>query len=111
MKIQDLLREYELEIDDVRWYLSAGIAERLLALRELRHDLIRYIWSGSLADDLYDLEESFLASLEEKRESGLVDEVSVREIMKEIVRSRTQRYNFTSTGGEVTAGDIQREEG
>ena len=105
MKIQDLLREYELEIDDVRWYLSAGIAERLLGLKERRHDLIRYIWSGSLADDLYDLEESFLASLEEKLGSGLVDEVSAREIMKEIVRSRTQRYNF------IPAGDIKREEG
>jgi hypothetical protein len=111
MKILDMLAEYELEIDDIRWYLSVVTAERLLGLRDRRHDLIRYIWSGSLEDDLYDREERFLADLENRLKSGLADEAAVRETLKEIVLHRTNRYCFApevpqgGEGGEARHGE------
>jgi hypothetical protein len=104
VKIQDLLAEYELEIDDVRWYLSAVTAERILALKDHRHELIRYIWSGSLGDDLYDQEERFLAGMQNNLDSGIADEVAARETMKEIIRQRTRRYCEVPEAPEAPGG-------
>ena len=63
VKIRELMHEYDLEIDDVRWYLAAMQAERLLSYRENKRELIRLIWSGSLEGELYDMEERFLGEL------------------------------------------------
>jgi hypothetical protein len=92
VKIRELMQEYDLEIDDIRWYLSSRQAERLLTYREKRRELIRLIWSGSLEGDLYDMEERFLAELQNSLDGGSRDEIQVREILREVVASRENRY-------------------
>jgi len=86
------MQEYDLEIDDVRWYLSSLQAERLLSYREKKRELIRLIWSGSLEGELYDMEERFLAEMQNRLDRGSRDEVQVRAALKEIVSSREKRY-------------------
>ena len=92
MKIRELLQEYDLEIDDIRWYLAALQADHLLSYRQNRRELIRLIWSGSLEAELYDMEERFLGELQSRLEQGSRDEIQVRAILKEIVASREKRY-------------------
>ena len=92
VKISDLMQEYDLEIDDLRWHLSTVLAQRLLSFREKRRELARLIWSGSLEEELYDMEERFLAQLQNRLDGGSRDEVQVREILKEVVASRERRY-------------------
>jgi hypothetical protein len=86
------MQEYDLEIDDIRWYLATLQAERLLSYREKKRELIRLIWSGSLEGELYDMEERFLGELQDLLEQGSRDEIQVRAILKEIVSSREKRY-------------------
>ena len=86
------MQEYDLEIDDLRWHLSTVQAERLLSYREKKRELIRLIWSGSLEGELYDMEERFLAELQNRLDGGSRDEIQVREILKEVVASRDKRY-------------------
>ena len=92
VKIRELMHEYDLEIDDVRWYLAAMQAERLLSYRENKRELIRLIWSGSLEGELYDMEERFLEELQKRLEQGSRDEIQVRAVLKEIASSREKRY-------------------
>ena len=92
VKISELMLEYDLEIDDVRWYLAALEAQRLLSYRENPRELIRLIWSGSLEGDLYDMEERFLGELQSRLDRGSRDEVQVRSILKEVAATREQRY-------------------
>jgi hypothetical protein len=92
VKIKELVQEYDLEIDDIRWYLATLQAERLLSYREKKRELIRLIWSGSLEGELYDMEERFLGELQDLLEQGSRDEIQVRAILKEIVSSREKRY-------------------
>ena len=92
VKIRELLQEYDLEIDDVRWYLASTQADRILSYRENKRELIRLIWSGSLEGELYDMEERFLEQLQSRLEQGSRDEIQVRAILKEIVSSRATRY-------------------
>jgi len=95
VKIRDLMQEYDLEIDDIRWYLAAMQAERLLSHRENKRELIRLIWSGSLEGELYDMEERFLGELQSRLEQGSRDEIQVRAILREIVASREKRYTHS----------------
>jgi hypothetical protein len=92
VKIRDLMQEYDLEIDDIRWYLASMQAERLLSYRENKRELIRLIWSGSLEGELYDMEERFLGELQTRLDQGSRDEIQVRAVLKEIVSSREKRY-------------------
>lgn len=86
------MQEFDLEIDDIRWYLATLQAQRLLSYREKKRELIRLIWSGSLEGELYDMEERFLGELQDLLEQGSRDEIQVRAILKEIVSSREKRY-------------------
>jgi hypothetical protein len=92
VKIRELMQEFDLEIDDIRWYLAAIQADRLLSYRENKRELIRLIWSGSLEGELYDMEERFLAELQNRLDRGSRDEVQVRSLLREIVASREKRY-------------------
>jgi len=92
VKIAELMQEYDLEIDDVRWYLAGDQAERLLAYRDNKRELVRLIWSGTLEGQLYDMEERFLSDLQNRLERGSRDEAQVRMILREIVAIRAKRY-------------------
>ncbi len=83
MNIKQLMKEYCLEIDDIRWYLSIIEAENLINKSHDKDQLIRYIWSGELADNLYNMEEIYLDSLQEQIERNITDESNIRDFFAE----------------------------
>ena len=92
MNIQDIIEEYSLEIDDIRWYLSELLCEKFLSHKEQPQELTHYIWSGELGSNLHDMEEKFIADLQDQYNRGLSDEAMIREIVREIDTSRKKRY-------------------
>jgi hypothetical protein len=92
MKIAELLEELDLSLDDVRWYLAARQAERLLAFKDAPLELTRLLWSGALEGELYDMEERFLAEQGEALARGRRDQSAVRQMLAEVARSRARRY-------------------
>ena len=91
MKIDELLDEHDLGIDDVRWYLAREQADRLLSYKDHPQELAHLLWSGELEADLYEMEERFLAELQEKLERGRADESQVHQIVREIARAAEKR--------------------
>ena len=79
MSVEGIRDEYDLSLDDVRWYLSSTITDSLLSQRDRPEEIVRRIWSGSLEGELYDMEERFLRTLQDELDRGLIDESSVRE--------------------------------
>ena len=91
MKAAEILAERGIEIDDVRWYLAAQLAARLLGYKNKARELTRLIWSGKLEAELYHAEERFLAELDRKLGRSMADEQAVREIAREIAREKQKR--------------------
>ena len=79
MSVTRLLEEYDLSLDDVRWYLSSRVAESLLSQREQPQEIVQRIWSGALGDELYDMEERFLHRLQDELDRDLIDEQIIRD--------------------------------
>jgi len=94
MSIQELLKEYGLEIDDVRWYLSRVMTERLLSYQSSPADLTKCIWSGELNDELYNMEERYLKTLQDQKDEGTLDESHIRDIMSEMEMARRRRFGY-----------------
>lgn len=92
VKISEMMQEYDLEIDDVRWYLASQQADLLLGYRDDKRELIRLIWSGALEGALYDMEERFIGELQSWLDEGTRDEVQVRGVLREVVSCREKRY-------------------
>ena len=91
MDIKLFLKEFNIELDDVRWYLARETAMRLLEYRDKPDDLCRLIWSGRLEADLYTMEERYLAELQEKVDNRRADESDIRKIFGEIDGLRSKR--------------------
>ena len=91
MAINKLMEEYQFEIDDIRWYCSSVMAERLLNMKETPEELAEFIRSGKLETELYNMEEKFLGSLEEQLSREITDESHVREIFEEIDSKKQER--------------------
>ncbi len=91
MTVKELLDEFELEIDDVRWYMSTYMAHRLLSYQHEPDMLIRYIWSGELEGDFYNMEERLIADLQDQLDRDVTDEVRLRDLMQEMNYLRTKR--------------------
>ena len=91
VNIRDLLKEYDLEIDDLRWYLSKQMAERLLTYREDPLLLTELVWRGTLGDELYDMEERYLRESQEQLDRGVLDGSRVREQLNQALRARRLR--------------------
>lgn len=92
MNIQVLLDERDIDIDDIRYYLSAVLTQELLSFRDEPKDLTRMIWSGNLSARLYDMEERFVRELQEQLNEGVTDEAKVEEILSEIEAVCSQRH-------------------
>ena len=91
MILENLLEEYDLSIDDVRWHLSLSQAARLATYFERPLELARLIWSGTLESELHDMEEKLLESLREDLQADRIDEEHLRLLMEEIRASRISR--------------------
>ncbi len=90
--IDELMKEYNLEIDDIRWYLSFLTAEKILSLTESPDEITRYIWSGELDKELYNMEERYLEELESLFNSNLIDEAAIREQFAEASVRKCSRF-------------------
>jgi hypothetical protein len=91
MTIKELLKEYNLEIDDVRWYMSTYMAQILLTYQNEPDLLARYIWSGELEGDFYNMEEKLLVDLQDQLDRDLTDITRIRELMSEMDFLRKKR--------------------
>ena len=96
MSMQDLVQEYGLEIDDVRWYLSVQHARRLLEYTQRVKELAEHIWRGELETQLYDMEEEYLRQLQSELDRAVRDEHSIREILNEVVTEKRRRHESDS---------------
>ena len=90
--ISDLMKEYNVEIDDIRWYLASLLKEKLVLMGRENTELEKYIWSGKLDSDLYNMEEKFLDELKQAYDSGTTDEAYIREKFAEISASKCSRF-------------------
>jgi hypothetical protein len=90
--IESLLKEYDIEIDDIRWFLSVQTAEELLSLQQEPRTLIERIWSGRLGDQIYQMEERYITSIEDELSRGVIDEAKVREKMMVIKKAKRNRW-------------------
>ena len=89
--IKDLMREYSLEIDDIRWFVSSQQTTSILSYSESPLDITTRIWSGKLEADLYNLEEKYLENISSQLERGLIDEAWIREQFAEASELRCRR--------------------
>ncbi|MDC7221707.1 MAG: hypothetical protein PQJ59_17375 [Spirochaetales bacterium] len=96
MNVNDLLNEFDLEVDDVRWYLSTYMAQRLLSYNHEPDLLARYIWSGELEGDFYNMEEKLIEDLQNQLDRNMTDETRLRELMREMdfLRKKRQKKGF-----------------
>lgn len=91
MNLKELLIEYGLEIDDVRWYLSADMTARLIAMKDEPEEMTRFIWSGRLEGELYGMAERFIDELQDRLDRNLTDEGLIRTMISEIVAKKRER--------------------
>lgn len=91
MRVSEVLAEHGLEIDDIRWYIAALLAGRLLEYRGRQEELTRLIWSGKLEAELYHAEERYLDELQRKVDAGMVDEHALREVAREVSTAKRRR--------------------
>ena len=96
VNLDALLNEYDLSIDDVRWYLATRLSSSLLSHREAPAELTCRIWSGALERELYDMEERFVSDLRQEITRGMVDEPHVRDILDQIRITKIQRGRASS---------------
>ncbi|MBI9105472.1 MAG: hypothetical protein JEZ04_01935 [Spirochaetales bacterium] len=91
ISVVKLLKEYDLEIDDIRWYKSCITAQELLSYSEEMKDLIQLIWSGRLSDKLHNMEEQYIEELQDQLDRGILDEASIREILADTYALKNKR--------------------
>lgn len=97
MDFRDLVESFKIEIDDIRWYLSAMYTERLFVKfqpdnRANFTELVRYVWSGEMADDLYEMEDEFIRHTQSRLDRGTLDMPGARQLCRDIIREREKRY-------------------
>ena len=94
MTVMAHMKEYSVELDDIRWYLSYKTAERLLTYNEDLPALTKLVWSGKLESDLYDMEEGFVHDLQDRLDRGLADEMHARELFAEVSAAKKLRESY-----------------
>ena len=90
--ITNLLKEYSLGIDDIRWLISSRITKHLLSDKKNPIEITKTIWSGKLESDLYNMEEKFMENLESQLERKLIDEAWIRELFAETSELKCRRF-------------------
>ncbi len=91
INLNKLMEEYNLEIDDIRWYKSWLTSHELLSYTESPDDLIRLIWSGTLSDRLHNMEEGYLEELQDQLDRSIIDETGIREILADAYALKNKR--------------------
>lgn len=94
MNVKKLLDEYSLEIDDVRWYLSLVLTEKLSEMHHNPDEITNLIWSGELGDELYNMEEKYLKTLQDHVDEKTLDESHLRETLSKMDLARRKRFGY-----------------
>lgn len=89
--ITDLMKEYNLEIDDIRWFISYQKTISILSEKDSPDLITKKIWSGKLEADLYNMEERYLEDIFLRLDRGLIDEAWIREQFAEASEIRCRR--------------------
>ncbi|MCD6397313.1 MAG: hypothetical protein J7L71_07210 [Spirochaetaceae bacterium] len=89
--IANLLKEYSLNIDDIRWLISSRITEQILSDKDSPIEITKKIWSGKLEAELYNMEEKYMEDLEFQLDRGLIDEAWIRELFAETSELKCRR--------------------
>ncbi len=86
MTITELIDEYNLSDDDIRWSLSMRIAESLAILlnEEGVPAVARKLWSGEIGDELYDIVERWIRVRGENLERTILDEGHMRDELSQM---------------------------
>jgi len=92
MNIKALMSEYNIEINDIRWYLSNNLAFTLKEMSGNLTELSQYIESGKLEEELYNIEERYINELQSLADRNQLDEVDVRETFNNVVMLKKNRY-------------------
>jgi hypothetical protein len=90
-RIQEMLSDLNLDIDDIRWYRAMVTAKELLHYQSRSQDLAQEIWSGRLADRLHDMEETFLDELGSALENGTTDAAGILNFLQEAKAHKRRR--------------------
>lgn len=77
--LNDLLKEYNLDIADIRWLVSYRMTVSILSNSDSSEEITKMIWSGKLESELYNMEEKFLEDIILQLKRGLIDEAWIRE--------------------------------
>ncbi len=88
LKIADLLEEFDIELTDLRWFLSMELADRTLTYQQDPLELAELIWKGTIESDMYDMEEKFIRDSQDLIDRGLLDEARIREQLSQVIRAR-----------------------
>jgi hypothetical protein len=93
MTIHELLDEYNLEPDDIRWSLCLRLTESLVQKLELEgpESVSRDLWSGKIGDDLYDMEERWTRDRGDRLNRSILDEGHLRDELSQISLDRINR--------------------
>jgi len=93
MTIHELLDEYNLATDDIRWSLSLKASESIIHTLETGgpEDLTREIWSGETGDRLYDMEERWIRDRGDRLNRAILDEGHLRDELSQMVLDRINR--------------------
>jgi len=83
MTLPHLLDEYNLTLDDIRWYRAKLLTDSILTKRDTPAEITRRIWSGSLEAELYNMEEVYVAQLQEDLDRGITDEQANRDQLEQ----------------------------
>jgi len=91
LSLVELLKEYDLEVDDIRWYKSFLTAQELLSYVEEHDELVQLIWSGKLSDRLHNMEEAYIEELQDHLNRDIIDEAGIREILADAYALKNKR--------------------
>ena len=93
MTIHELLEEYNLTTDDIRWSLCRQFSESIIHTlsRKGPEELIRELWSGETGDMLYDMEERWIRDRADRLKRSILDEGHLRDELSLMVLDRINR--------------------
>ncbi|MGL1891940.1 MAG: hypothetical protein OCD02_09955 [Spirochaetaceae bacterium] len=91
MNIKQLMEEYSIESNDVRWYLCNNLAFSLLDYQNDQDGLTKHLESGQLEVDMYNLEDKYIDDLQDLTDRNKIDDVNIRETFNKIAILKSKR--------------------
>jgi len=94
MTVEQLMDEYGLSMNDIRWYLCSQITYGILELTKAPDEITAYLWSGKLEADLYNAEEKYIDNLQDELDKEIKTEAEIRDIFSSVVARRDNKIKY-----------------